>query len=341
MTATLGVLALTGGCASNDPPEAPPPQPEPIHTAEYVQIGGIDQWIKISGTDRRNPIILFVHGGPGIASSPFTSGFSEWEKHFTVAHWDQRGAGRTYIRNGESTGSTMTVERMAADGIEVALYLTQMLHKPKVVLVGASWGSILGVHMAHARPDLFHAYVGISQGVSWQRELAAGYARVHEMAQSRNDVAALDVLNGIGPPPWNSSEKLLQYRKVLLACQAQITTAPDAPVAIAEEYRADFRDGWFRKADDFAARHFWGPTLSGPVTQVDLTRLTHFRIPIFFVKGEVDLSSPPEIARAYFETADAPVKKFYLVPGAGHNPSTSEADVVKEILLTQVQPIAR
>jgi proline iminopeptidase len=65
---------------------------------EAVEIGGIKQWISIRGTDRKNPVLLYVHGGPGYVSMPMSWWFGRgWEEYFTVVHWDQRGAGKTYL----------------------------------------------------------------------------------------------------------------------------------------------------------------------------------------------------------------------------------------------------
>ena len=78
-----------------------------IDESGFVQIGGIDQWIAIQGRDRTNPVILYLHGGPGEAQSPFLDQFKPWERDFTVANWDQRGAGKTFGRNGAATPDMM------------------------------------------------------------------------------------------------------------------------------------------------------------------------------------------------------------------------------------------
>ena len=319
----------------------PPVDHAPIREEMYVKIGGIDQWITIKGADRRNPVVLFLHGGPGDAMSPFAdSMYPGWDKDFTLVQWDQRGAGRTYGKNEKSIEPTMTVERMTEDGIEVAEFLRGHLHVKKILLTGGSWGSILGIRMTHARPDLFYAYVGLAQVTNFQQDLAASYARLCEIAQSKDDRPALDALNAIGPPPWDSIKKWIPYRKVLQPYQAELTTAPSPHFAIASEYDSDSKSGVWMKADDFSFLHFWGPTLAGPLMSVNLTALTDFEIPIFFIHGEVDLTIPPEFARAYFETIRAPRKEFYLVPGTGHNPSAAEIEMLRKVLLTQVQPIA-
>src|SRR5688500_17553678 len=138
--------------------------PTAIHEQGFVTIGGIEQWITIKGTNTDNPVVLFVHEGPGNAMSAYAdSMYSGWENELTLVQWDQRGAGRTYGRSGAGIASTLTLERMTKDGIEVAEYLTRHLHEERIVLVGNSWGSLLGVNIVKKRPDLFHAYVGTAQ----------------------------------------------------------------------------------------------------------------------------------------------------------------------------------
>src|SRR5882762_8894706 len=102
----------------------------PVDEEMFVRIGGIDQWITIKGDDRNNPVVLFLHGGPGAAMSPFADAMlGGWEKNFTLVQWDQRGAGRTYGKSGPLIAPTMTIERMVQDGIEVAGYLAKHLNK--------------------------------------------------------------------------------------------------------------------------------------------------------------------------------------------------------------------
>ena len=139
--------------------------PKGILEAMFIPIGGIEQFVLIRGEDRSNPVILFLHGGPGLATSPLYPWFISWEKHFTLVQWDQRGAGKTYGRYGKKTPD-LTVERMTQDGIEIAEYLRAHLQTNKIILLGHSWGSYLGLRIIARRPDLFSAYVGTGQTVN-------------------------------------------------------------------------------------------------------------------------------------------------------------------------------
>src|SRR5581483_4822167 len=107
----------------------------------YVPIGGIAQYIQIGGDAPDRPVMLFVNGGPGGTTIPAAAAWKPWEEHFTVVHWDQRGAGRTFAKNGAAGCGHLTIERMVQDGIEVAEFLTRHLKRHKILLVGHSWGS--------------------------------------------------------------------------------------------------------------------------------------------------------------------------------------------------------
>jgi pimeloyl-ACP methyl ester carboxylesterase len=301
-----------------------------INEEKFVPIGGIEQWITIKGKDRGNPVVLVVHGGPGNAWSPFADAmFAGWEDDVTLVQWDQRGAGRTFGKSGPSVEATMTVERMAQDGIEVAAYLTQRLGKKKIVVVGGSWGSILGIHMIRARPTLFHAYVG----------MAASYARVLELAREAGDQQAVAALTTLGPPPWDTLRKWPTFRKVLRTYQAKIATAPPAPQTLSPGYDAPQAQALSEEADDFSFVHFMGMTMSGPLTAVDLPSLgVEFSVPVVFVHGQEDLTALPSVARTYFDRIKAPRKQFHLVPGTGHEPSVASLALVRKLLVEDVRP---
>jgi pimeloyl-ACP methyl ester carboxylesterase len=300
----------------------------------FVNIGGIPQWLTIKGDDSNNPVVLFLHGGPGDVLSPYADSlFAGWDKDFTLVQWDQRGAGRTFTKSGPSVEPTMTMERMTQDGIEVAEYLISHLHKRKVVILGNSWGSILGVNMAHERPDLFYAYIGTAQIVNSQTALSASYTRVLDMARIDGNHQAINALTNIGPPPWHSVSKWPIYHKWERLYQAKLVTAPQATATVSPEYASTEERTQYDAADDFSFMHFWGPTLAGPLMMVDLKALgTDFAIPMFIVQGDEDLTAPPALAKAYFDSIHAPRKQFYLVPGTGHEESATSLLVILRVL---------
>ncbi|UUZ52244.1 alpha/beta hydrolase [Massilia sp. H-1] len=178
-----------------------------------MRIGGIEQWVTISGTNCANPIVLVVHGGPGNPMTPYSDAiYGAWTKQFTIVQWDQRGSGRTYGRNRllaerDSRKWTMeqlaslpplTIPRLTQDGVEVASYVAARLNQRKVILVGGSWGSALGVHMAKARPDLFHAYVGTGQIVHYTENGLSTYEKLLGLARAAKDTQTVATLESLG-----------------------------------------------------------------------------------------------------------------------------------------------
>lgn len=334
----LGALIALGltGFALSQATAQEAAMPQPINEQKFVSIGGIEQWITIRGDDRSNPVVLFLHGGPGNALSPYANAlFAGWEKQFTLVQWDQRGAGRTYTKNGEGIEPTMTMERMVEDGIEVAAYLAKHLDHKKIILVGTSWGSYLGIPMAQARPDLFATYIGVGQLVGWRKNEAASYARVLELARGANDQEAVAALTAIGPPPWDNLRKWPIFRKWKLHFQTIKTSAPPAPDIIDPAYGSAEERAQYEAADDFSFLHFLGMTMKGPLTVVDLTSRTEFAIPVFFIQGEEDLTAMLATAKVYFDSIVAPHKQFYMIAGAGHAPSVPALARLRKVLIGQ------
>lgn len=310
----------------------------------YVPINGIAQWITITGARCGNPVILFIHGGPGNALSPFADAlYASWQQDYTLVQWDQRGAGMTYAKNRPGDDETLSVAQMRDDGIAVASYLRRHLGQDKVILMGSSWGSILGVHMAKLRPDLFHAYVGTAQVVNARQNEAGMYRQVMALAQAAGDTATVDRLTALGTPPWTDPRNFGILRRFDRKYEALATDAPPrhwwqaAPFYATPQALADAE-----AADDYSYLQFIGLRGDGMFASVDLPALgTRFELPVFFIMGEEDLLTSPAIARAYFDGIAAPRKGFTLVKRAGHDPNQAVLDAQWTVLREQVAPLLK
>jgi pimeloyl-ACP methyl ester carboxylesterase len=175
--------------------------PTGINSLESVRIGGIDQWIQVRGQDVNNPILLFIHGGPGVAFIPLAGAWQgPWEKYFTVVQWDQRGAGKTYASNDkELQRKTMSVPQMEQDTVDVANYLRVRFKREKIFVLGHSWGSILGLWLAHEHPELIYAYGGVGQVVSMEQNEKVGYQDALQEARKRHNDQAIKRLGEYCP----------------------------------------------------------------------------------------------------------------------------------------------
>jgi pimeloyl-ACP methyl ester carboxylesterase len=319
--------------------------PNGVQEGGFVSIGGIRQWVQIRGEDRANPVLLFVHGGPGASTLPMSSGWQPWEQRFTVVQWDQRGAGRTYGANPDETAATMTLERMTRDGIELVEYLRAHLHKDKIILLGHSWGSFLGVHIVKQRPDLFHAYVGTGQVVgraTFEEAFAVTIARLQTLARSGNNTAAMAELAPIASQPTlNESNRLVAEKWIrALALPSADSFAFAGPVP--PVFMPDFslRD-WYnwRKGIVFSAQYLRGR--ASPMFQRDLASLGFdLSIPVIFIEGDADDVTPSGPAASYFEQIIAPHKDFVLVQGGDHFVPFDRPDRFLADLLARVRPFA-
>jgi pimeloyl-ACP methyl ester carboxylesterase len=311
-----------------------------IDEATFVRIGGIDQWITIRGQHRDNPILLILHGGPGVTMSPFALDTLAWEREFTIAQWDQRGAGKTFGKSG-ALDSTVTIDRMVQDGLEVVEFLRRRQKKPRVTLLGVSWGSIVGVQMAKARPDLFSAYVGTGQVVSQRRSDPLAHAQLLAEARGRRDADAIRELETIGPPPYDALSDLGVRTKWALAYE------PGAPsrlrilsdVVFAPRYTLWDCVDWIRGTES-SQSHFFGETMSGPIMEVDLAASgTEFAVPMFVFQGANDNITPVPPVRAYVDSIRAPQKRLVLIADAGHMVMMTKSDEFLRMLVQWVRPL--
>ncbi|WP_413626470.1 alpha/beta fold hydrolase [Luteibacter sp. Lutesp34] len=317
--------------------------PGKVESAGFVHIGGIEQWVTAKGDSCANPVILFISGGPGNPLSPLSdSMYGSWSRDFIVVQWDQRGAGMTYGRSPPAEGETLTIERMAKDGNELADYLTKRYGKRKVILWGSSWGSILGVYMAKTRPDLFYAYVGTSQVVDEPVTQAESYKKLLALAEAANDRASLDVLKQVGMPPWTDPRSFGKVRRIIRVYESKVTTPPPASWKPAPEYTTPKATEDYTNGEDYSFINFVGMHGDGMLAHANLRALgTDFAMPVFLIEGKHDLLAPPEVARRYYDDIKAPKKGWVLLEHSGHDPNQDVIDAEYKVLREQVLPLTR
>ena len=308
-----------------------------IDEGKYVELGGIEQWITIRGENRDNPVLLLLHGGPGDATNPWTYAvFRTWLRHFTVVQWDQRGTGRTLGRNGPSVASTITLERMVADGNELAELLRESLGKDKVIVLGHSWGSLLGVLMVKSRPELFYAYVGTGQVADNPRNFAVAYEELLKKAEALGERGALEELRAIGPPPFADRQSFAVQRK-----WANLFEGADRFIATMLGL------GYFAPGYSLRDVHDWldGQQLTAerlvPLTaQLDIEDLGgRFEVPVIVIHGAEDFTTPTSLAREFVDSVRGPRKELVLVEG-GHFVVFMEPEVFLRELVQRVRPLA-
>lgn len=325
--------------STHDERDAKVTTPRGVDESQYVQIGGIDQFISIRGEDRSNPVILFLHGGPANAQSPFPQEFLAWQKYFTVVNWDQRGSGKTYGKNGPATPGMDTpaaaLDRLTADAIEVAEYASRRFGKRKVILVGHSWGAVLGLNVVRRRPELFYAFVGTGLPVSWKQSLEDSEAWARHEALSAHDEATLKALDQAASLRIDDMQRLgasAKYRMTqddlaYLKMQESIIGPSKAPA------KGD-------AADWVAGGAFTVPKIMPIVFSFDARTLgTDFSIPIFLIQGKDDHVASFAEAQKYEGEIRAPRKALIPISG-GHFACFTNPKEFVEALRLHVLPLA-
>jgi pimeloyl-ACP methyl ester carboxylesterase len=291
-----------------------------IDEASYVEIGGTEQWLHIRGHDRRNPVLLILHGGPGSTWDPFMDLFRDWEQRFTMAYWSQRGAGKSYRRSGPTIAATMTIDRMVEDSIDIAQYLTRLLDKRRVIVLAHSWGTVLGTMAVQRRPDLFAAYVGTGQLVNAVQAERAGREETLRRARVANRQDAVAALEGLGEPPYDDINKMIAERKWAdvfdTPSDAQFNQHWRNPAYFTAEDNAERGRAWL-----FSNLIMWGDKRQdGPIMKVDFAKSAmRFSVPMFFIQGSEDHITPTKLVAAYEREIVAPQKALIVLPEGGHN----------------------
>lgn len=308
----------------------------PIQEARYVTLGGIEQWITIRGADRANPVLLLIHGGPGDAQSALRSTYAVYEKDFTIVQWDQRGAGRTYLKNPISPPEP---ERVELDGIELAKYLCSYLTKKKILILGHSWGSYLAIGMVQRRPELFAAYVGTGQVGSWRANVRTQFDFMLAKSRAANDRKKVELMEAIGTPdPTDAKQYFSWWRmrnpympradaKWFDDLMLMIQTNPE----FTEEYLKAWSDGM-----GYSGR----TTLSGMLGTELPTKARTIKVPFFVIQGNEDMATPTSVAVQYFNVVKAPRKKLILIEHAGHFALVTHRDEFLAALVKYVKPLA-
>ena len=299
-----------------------------IDRKEKVTVGSIDQWISLRADDVANPIILFLHGGPGTALISFSrKPERSLEKDFLVVNWDQRGAGRSYSRGIRK--EDMTIERFVADAEELVEILLRRFNQEKLFLAGSSWGSIVGMKLAAKRPDLLRAYIGIGQIVEMNRGEEISYLFTLNAAKSLGNEKALRELTSIGHPPY----KKLNHGGIQRKWLSKFHGATYEGSLVGTLLRNfSLRDTRFLDPYRFVRGAMLSLScLEDEQNQVNLmAEIPAVEVPVYFCSGRKDYNVPFELSEEYLEKLRAPKKQMIWFDRSGHLPNFEEPEKFRD-----------
>ncbi len=280
-----------------------------------LPLGGIAQWISIHGRDAGNPVLIALHGGPGVPETALVRHFNgALEDVFTVVHWDQRGAGKSFAKT--IPESSMTVEQFVRDLDALVEHVRRRLGTDKVVLLGHSWGSALGTLYAARYPQKVAAYVGTGQIGNLQASELASYAFVLEEAKRRGNAKAVAELTGLGPPPYTEKQMMVQRRWLarFVGTLGSLPVLKALAIMFLRRGGSPFDLPGIVRGMMFSLRTLWSE-----VSKINLERdVPELKMPVWFLSGRHDHQVDAGVAAAYFEKLIAPRKTLLWFETSGH-----------------------
>lgn len=313
-----------------------------IAVLEKVLIGGCGQWVLERSQNTDNPLILFLHGGPGTSQLTLNRrNTEELEKHFIVVNWDQRGAGKSYeaIKDAEK----MNIAQFISDTRELTMFLMKKFNKEKIFLAGHSWGSFIGAMTVSKYPELFYCYIGIGQVANMEEGEKASYLWTLGQAKKNNDKKVVRILEEMGIPPYTGDwqKKTITERRYLGKFGGEYHSSSSGAFGVviknlifSSEYNLSDRLNFFRGI--FGSMKLLWPELM----KVDLFKsVPEFKVPVFFMEGRYDHEVPSEIAQRYFDHIKAPSKELIWFENSAHMPNTEEKELFNKIIIQKILPL--
>lgn len=331
--------------------------PKGIEELKSVKIGGVEQWLHIRGRNRNNPVLLWLHGGPGgsIIGHGLDAVQRPWEDFFTIVLWDQRQTGKSYYPENDDV-ENLSVQTFVDDTEEVMQYLRDYLEKEKIFVVGASWGTNLGMHMVKRRPEWIHAYVGIGQVVNSIDNERVLYERLLAHAKDKNDVELVKTLKDI-PKVWelDSPEREKANADYCMWMRKEISRIASESAMHHMDYdemmkmiSVDSLISPHRNATDIANAlmgddiALFRPecSLAKDFLDIDLPKDIgcSFEVPIFFFTGVHDWQVPVSLSDQWFEKINAPYKELIHFQESSHFVVNEEPGKFLMSLVNKVLP---
>ena len=333
--------------------------PNGIEELKSVTIGGVEQWLHIRGRNRNNPVLLYLHGGPGSTMLGFMDAIQRpWEDYFTVVQWDQRQTGKSYYPV-DDDNRPLTVNQFIEDTEEVIQYLRDYLKKDKLFILGHSWGSMLGMHMVKRHPGWLYAYIGVGQVVTMREGERLLYERLLNHAKKQKNEQSIAKLESIIP---SLVANYPEAEKSWVENNGYVRTELSRLAGETLMHHVSWDDVF--KVWDFdrlISPHLTLTDLSNSILgdEVGVIRSPYlltrdfmnidlpndvgstFDVPIFFFTGVHDWQTPHVLSDKWFDQIKAPYKEVIHFEESSHVIVNEEPGKVLMALVNKVLPCAQ
>ncbi len=310
-----------------------------IYKYEYVKINGIKQYIQIRGKDKKNPLILFVHGGPGGSTAGMAHILmGSWEEKFTVVNWDQRNTCKTLLANKDRVneiGKSGTMSDYIKDIDEIIWYLHTVYEFDKIILMGFSWGTVISSEYSKLHPENVSVYIGVGQLINYVEGFQVVCEQLMERAKAagnKKDIMKIEkIIEHIPKNAEASVEWLKQIRQFSVLGMKYISKS--TKIYSAKDFynsplldRAS-RKTWFKQDPKMHEGSF------KTMFNYDFRDNMTFPVPAIFITGEEDTACPHSFLKGLIDSIEAPRKELHIVDKAGHNCYYDNAEEFLRILI--------
>ena len=275
---------------------------------EFVPINGINQYFLHFQGDKESPIILFLHGGPGMPQSLLAHYFeSKNDDKYTIVYYDQRGTGKTYTKNKEAIP---TFELLKQDLLETVQYLKKKYNKEKVIILGHSFGSVLGTMFAKEHPKEVICFIGVGQVINTMECEKFGYQKLAEAIKKENNIKVINKLDKIGTYPLEHfDDEMMKKISKIRKLQAKYKLASKIDKKI---LKIVFKSPILELSDFISM--FKGMKVNKNLFyylgDYNLYKYsTSYEVPIYYIVGENDFQTPYSISEKYFQSIESAKKK--------------------------------
>ena len=316
----------------------------PIDRKESIPLGGMKQTIHIWGKKMENPVILFLHGGPGIPNRHgMARAHMDLLDDFTIVAWDQRGTGGSYFG---CDPETLTLQQLVSDCAELIDYLCRTLNQKKIFLLGGSWGTELGTLVCRDHPQQVAGYIGYGQVVNGIENENVSFAFALEKAKAAGCQEDVEELMRIGPPVDGQYkpvfEGLMAQRRIMKKYGGHSTrggsyfTGTVIPILTSGELSIREKIGTALGYKVCLSR-MW-PT----IVHYDFIReANRFQMPYFIFQGRLDNNTPASLVQGYYDVIQAPEKDLVWFEHSAHGPLGEEPEKFKKLMREKFLRIAR
>lgn len=295
-----------------------------IESLEPVEINGVEQWMLIRGNDLSNPVLLYLHGGPGHSLIPFAHvATRKLVDKFIVVYWDQRGAGLSY--NEKIPAKTMNINQFIDDTKKVTEYLKKRFHKEKIYLLGHSWGSVLGTLVMNKYPEDYYAYIGVGQLVNYKMSLQERKNWLENTIAAYGTPDEKKALQGIETNILTQVRLIWKYGGAVHKSGVNSAEIMNNSPYYPEKFTMELYDKGY---------YFAKPLEDTFMPQLDFFKqIKELKVPVYFFCGRYDYLTPTKPVLDYFKTLKAPYKEIIWFEESAHRMDIEEPEKFQNTIM--------